>query len=410
MVTVTSIRPNVDLLHLDGKDIYLVGTAHVSSQSAELVKSVIEEVNPDCIAVELCEARFKSLRDPDRWKKTNLATVIRQGKSHVLLAQLLLAAYQKKLGTQLKIKPGAEMMEAVYLAEARSLPCVLADRDINITLRRTWASLGFVSIFKLIFSTMKSLLDKDPQVTEDEIERLKNADALEEVMKEFSAALPEVRHALIDERDQFLACKLREATGQRIVAVVGAAHVPGIKSWITEPIDLAAISQRPRKKLLTQVVGWSIPVLMIAGMVYSFFASSSETFTEIFKTWFWFTALFAALGASVVRAHPLTTLSAFISAPFATLNPFIAAGWVAGLVEAIVRKPQVGDLETIVDDMGTIRGMLNNRVSRTLMIVASTNLFVMLGMAVAGLRVYHIATDAHAKIVADQPLPSPESK
>ena len=119
---------------------------------------------------------------------------------------------------------------------------------------------------------MKSLLDKDPQVTEDEIERLKNADALEEVMKEFSAALPEVRHALIDERDQFLACKLREATGQRIVAVVGAAHVPGIKSWITEPIDLAAISQRPRKKLLTQVVGWSIPVLMIAGMVYSFFA------------------------------------------------------------------------------------------------------------------------------------------
>lgn len=400
MLNWSEIEPNVDKAELDDREIYLVGTAHVSAQSTELVRRLIHDLKPDGVAVELCEGRYRSLKEPDRWKNTNIVTVIRQGRTYVLLAQLILAAYQRKLGSQLNIKPGAEMMAAVHAAEEVSAQCVMADRDINVTLRRAWSQLGMRAIFKLTYSTITSMFEKAPQVTEAEIERLKNSDALTEVMKEFSAALPEVRAALIDERDQYLAQKIRNTPGKRVLAVVGAAHVPGIKNWITKPIDITKIEQLPKKKLSTTIIGWAFPVCIIGGMIYSFFASGSETFTEMFKTWFWFTGLFGALGAAVVRAHPLTTLSAFIAAPFASLNPFIAAGWVAGLVEAAIRKPRVGDLESIVDDMSTVRGALSNRVSRTLLIVASTNIFVMLGMGIAAKQVYTIAADAHAKEIS----------
>lgn len=396
MFSHTHIRQNVDLFTSEDKEIYVVGTAHISNESVNLVQEVVEEVLPETVAVELCDGRLRSLKDPDRWKNTNLVTVIRQGKAHILLAQLLLAGYQKKIGKNLAIRPGAEMMAAVQLAEDRKLNVVLADRDINTTLKRTWASLGVISLCKLSFSTLRSMLDKEGTVTEEEIERLKSSDALAEVMREFSEALPQVRTALIDERDLFLTESIRTAPGKKIVAVVGAAHVPGIIANINSPVDMEEISTPPKKSIWKKLLGWSLPVFIVVGMVYSFVTAGSETFTEIFKTWFWFTAIFGALGAAVVRAHPLTTISAFISAPFAALNPFIAAGWIAGLVEAVVRKPQVKDLETIVDDMATIPGMLRNRVSRTLVIVASTNLFVMLGMTVAGYKVYHLATDAQA--------------
>lgn len=409
MFTHTEIKPNVDLFTEEGKEIYVVGTAHISSQSVDLVQETIDEVLPETVAVELCDGRLKSLKDPDRWKNTNLVTIIRQGKAHILLAQLLLAGYQKKLGKNLSIKPGAEMLAAVKIAEEQGRGIVLADRDINVTLKRTWASLGLLGLMKLSFSTLKSLVDKDGSVTEEEIERLKSADALAEVMKEFSEALPQVRTALIDERDAYLTELIRTSPGKKVVAVVGAAHVPGIKRLINSPIDLAAISSPPKPSLLKKVVGWSVPILIVVGMVYSFATAGSETFTEMFKTWFWFTALFGAVGAAIVRAHPLTILSAFIGAPFAALNPFIAAGWIAGLVEAMVRKPQVKDLESIVDDMATVSGMLRNRVSRTLVIVASTNLFVMAGMGVAGIKVYQIATE-HPSATAQEQSKTPPAE
>jgi len=393
---IAELQPNVHHVKYSDRDIILVGTAHVSNQSAELVKQVIAEYKPDCIAVELCEARFRSLRDPERWKSTNLVTVIRQGKAYALLAQIILAAYQRKLGDQFKIKPGAEMLVAADLADEAQIPCVMADRDINITLRRTWGSLGISGILRLSMSILRSMLVKHGDITAEEIERLKQSDALEEVMKEFSQALPEVRTALIDERDQFLTHKIREAPGKKVVAVIGAAHVPGILRWINQPIDSENLTRARPKSIVKKLAGWAIPILFLAAMIISFYTTGGETFSQMFRTWFWFTALFAALGAAIVRAHPLTTLSAFISAPFASLNPFVAAGWVAGLVEAVVRKPRVGDLERIMDDLQTYKGMLNNRVSRTLLIVASTNLFTMLGMAVAGVQVYQIATDAHA--------------
>lgn len=385
--------PNIDIILSEDREIHLIGTAHVSTQSVELVEAAISEVSPDAIAVELCEGRLRSMQDPDRWKNTNIATVIREGRAHVLLAQLLLAAHQRRLGTKLNIKPGAEMMAAVRASQERGIPCSLADRDIGITLRRALASLGIVGFFKVTYAAIVGMLQKPQEVTEEEIERLKGTDALEEVLREFGAFLPDLRRALIDERDIYLAQKIRETPGKRIVAVVGAAHVPGIKRHIECISDLRSISTVPPKSVLLRIFGWSIPTLIIAGMLYALVMSGPETFTKMVTTWFWITGLAGALGAAVVKAHPLTIIASFIAAPIAALHPLLATGWISGLVEAVVRKPRVGDLENIMEDMSSVRGMLSNRVSRTLLIVASTNLFVMIGMLFGAKELLSIASD-----------------
>lgn len=384
---------NVDKISLDDREIYLVGTAHVSAQSVELVESVISQVKPDAIAVELCEGRLRSMKDSDRWKNTNIATVVREGRAHVLLAQLLLAAYQRRLGLKLKIKPGAEMVAAVNAAETLGIPFSLADREVGITLRRAMASLGIIGLFKVLYAGLVGMMQKPQEVTEEEIERLKSTDALEEILREFGALLPDLRRALIDERDIYLAQKIREVDGKRIVAVVGAAHVPGIKRHIGTSSDLAPISVIPPKSLKLRIIGWSIPGLLVAGLIYGLATSGAETFTRMLTTWFWITGVAGALGAAVVRAHPLTVIASFVAAPIAALHPLLATGWVSGLVEAIVRKPRVCDLETIMDDMSSMRGMLSNRVSRTLLIVASTNLFVMVGMIFGAKQMLSIASE-----------------
>ncbi len=399
---------NVDTITLDDRTIYLIGTAHISVQSVELVESTISRVTPDAIAIELCEGRLRSMKDPDRWKNTNIATVVREGRAHVLLAQLLLAAYQRRLGLTLKIKPGAEMIAAVSAAEHLDIPFSLADRDISVTLRRSLASLGIVGFFKLTYAALLGMMQKPREVTQEEIERLKNTDALEEVLREFGAILPDLRRALIDERDMYLAQKIRETPGKRIVAVVGAAHVPGIKHYIHTTSDLTPITIVPPKSLALRIVGWSIPGLIIAGMLWALATSGSETFGRMLTTWLWITGLAGALGAAVVRAHPLTIIASFIAAPIAALHPFLATGWVSGLVEAIVRKPRVRDLETIMDDMSSVRGMLSNRVSRTLLIVASTNLFVMAGMVLGAKQMFSIAREDAAPSAIAAPAQTPE--
>ncbi len=402
------LSQNVDKICLDDRVIYLVGTAHVSAQSVELVENIISQVSPDAVAVELCEGRFRSMRDPDRWKNTNIVTVVREGRSHVLLAQLMLASYQRKLGLKLKIKPGAEMSAAVHAAEQLGVPFFLADRDIGITLRRAMASLGVVGLFKVLYSGLAGMLQKPQEVTEEEIERLKSTDALEEVLREFGALLPNLRRTLIDERDVYLAQKIREVNGKRIVAVVGAAHVPGIKRHINTPSDLGPLTIVPPKSLTLRAIGWSIPLLIVAGLVYGLATSGAGTFTRMLTTWFWITGVAGALGAAVVRAHPLTVAASFIAAPVAALHPLLATGWISGLVEALVRKPRVCDLETIMDDMSSVRGMLSNRVSRTLLIVATTNLFVMVGMIFGAKEMLSIANEqAPASVVAPPQSPTP---
>ncbi len=373
MLTIENIKPNLDLLRLDDKEIYLVGTAHVSHASTELTEQTIRDIKPDTVCIELCDSRFESLKDPEKWKRTDIISVLRQKRMYVLMAQLVLAAFQKKLGAQLHIKPGAEMMRAAEVAKEVGSEIVLADRDIRTTLKRTWASISFFTSAKVLGAMIGSLFS-DKQIDVQEIERLKSTDALEELMGEFSQKLPGVRTALIDERDIFLSQKIRQANGSKIVAIVGAGHIPGIKKFMAESIDLKPLMEIPPANKIGKIIGWGMLIAFIVILIWGFVHSGAAASYEMMKAWFWITGFSAAVGAALSIGHPLTVISAFLSAPFTTLHPLLASGWIAGLVEAYIRKPRVMDFETVLDDITTVKGVFRNRISKVLLVCILTNL------------------------------------
>lgn len=375
----TRIQDNVDLIEVNNKKIYLIGTAHISQASADLAEQFIRDIKPDSVAVELCDSRYQSLKDPDRWKNTDIVSVIRSGKSSVLMAQLMLSSFQKKLGKQLNIKPGAEMMRSINVADELNLRIVLADRDVRTTLKRVWSSLGFWGGAKFIFSMIFAAFTP-MEISQEEIEKIKSEDALANLMNEFSQKMPRIRKTLIDERDQYLAAKIQDAPGDSVVAVVGAGHVAGIKSYFGQPIDTSALEVIPPKSLTSKLIAWSIPALILGFVVYGFFGSGFGKSFEMIEAWFLITGIMGAIGAALALGHPLTVLSAFLATPLATLHPLIAAGWIAGLVEAWLKKPRVADFETITDDITSLKGVWRNRVSRILLVVAFTNIFATIGM------------------------------
>lgn len=381
-------QENVDLIRLNGKEIYLVGTAHVSKQSADLAESIIRQIEPDTVAVELCQPRYLSLKDPERWKNTDVVEVIRQGRSSLLLVQLILSSFQKRVGKQLGVKPGEEMMRAVQVAEEVGAETVMADREVKITLKRTWSNLGFFSMMKVMGTLIGSLFSEEV-VDEEEIERLKSSDVLAETLKDFSKALPEVRASLIDERDQYLAAKIAGAPGDKVVAIVGAGHVPGILNCIGDEIDLEGLETIPAPRKLGKILAWLIPILIICAFIYGFMVGGAETSVEMFRDWFLINAVAGGLGSLLALAHPLTILAAFLASPFTSLNPTIAGGWVAGLTEAWLRKPRVSDFESLADEVSTVKGFWTNRVTRILLVVILTNLLGTIGTFVGG---YFVST------------------
>ncbi len=376
--TVPSARQNVDIIALGEKQIYLIGTAHISQSSADLVEQVVREVKPESIAIELCSSRFQSIKDPNRWKSMDIVSVLKQGRGYVLLAQLLLAGFQKKLGNRLKVAPGAEMIRAISIAEETSTPLVLADREVRTTLKRTWASLGLVQMFKLSYSMFGGVFG-DYNIDEAEIERLKTSDVMTELMNDFAKAFPRIRESLISERDRYLAKKISDSPGKKVVAVVGAGHVPGIKEWIGKDIDLAALERIPPPTVTKKIISWVIPGALIALLGYGFIKAGAAMSLDMLLSWIWINGAFAATGALLALGHPLSILAAFVAAPLTTLHPLLASGWVAGIVEAMVRKPTVADLESIADDIVTVKGLWRNRVSRILLVMALTNLFGTIG-------------------------------
>lgn len=364
---------NVDTLTIGPKTIYLVGTAHISQKSVDLAEDIIRKVKPDSVAIELCASRFESLKNPDRWKNTDIVSVIKEGKAYLLLAQIMIAGFQKKLGDQLHIKPGAEMMRSASVAEEIGAKVSLADRDVKTTLKRTWANLGLSGMLKLVFTMLQGLF-LDKKIDEAEIERLKSADALEEMMAEFTKALPGVREALIDERDSYLAQKIKGSPGEKVVAIIGAGHIPGIKREIQKDIDLKSLEAIPPRKAIWRAIGWAIPVSLFAFLVISLVRSGPTAGLSMLKTWYLTTGLTAAAGSLLSLANPLTILGVLLISPITSLHPMIAPGWIAGLMEAMLHKPRVSDFETVSDDVATVRGFLKNRISKILLIIALTNL------------------------------------
>ncbi|MDQ0351460.1 pheromone shutdown-related protein TraB [Alkalibacillus filiformis] len=379
---------NITRLDIDGKEVIIIGTAHVSKQSAEQVKEVIEVEQPDSVCVELDEQRYQSVREGNKWKDMNIFKVVKEKKSTLLLMNMMISSFQNRVAKQFGIKPGQEMIQGIDSAEEVGADLVLADRNIQTTFSRVWRSIGVSGRAKLMLSILYSIFNRET-ISEQELEKMKQQDMLNSVMQEFTEAFPRLKKPLIDERDQYLAQKIKDAPGDKVVAVLGAAHVPGVKKEINKEQDLDRLTTVPPKSKAPKVIAWMIPIVIISIIVYTFMNNPDAAYQQTLS-WIIWNGSMSALGAAIALGHPLTILAAFLVAPLSSLNPMLAAGWFAGIVQASIRKPHVSDFENISEDVTTVKGFWQNKVTRILLIVVLTNIGSSLGTFIGGADVIRV--------------------
>ena len=370
-------------LNYKDKEIILVATAHVSRNSAHEVKEVIEQEKPDSICVELDQGRYQSLKERDKWKNTNIVNIIKEKKVGFMFANILLSNYQRKIAEQFNINAGEEMIQGISSSEETGANLVLADRDIQTTFLRVWRGVSLWGKMKLVFSILLSVID-DEEITEEELEKMKQEDMLNAALNEISKSFPGLKKYLVDERDQYLANHIKNAPGKKVLAVLGAAHVPGIKKEIYEDQDIEKISKIPPRSFFSKAVGWIIPGLILLVILLTFSIDKFSGFSQM-KSWILWNGSLSALGTLLALGHPLSILTAFIVAPISSLNPLLAAGWFAGLVEAHFRKPTVDDFERLAKDLYSFKGMWKNKVTRVLLVVVLANLGSVFGTWISGI-------------------------
>lgn len=373
---------NITRIDLDGKEIILVGTAHVSKKSAEEVKEVIEAERPDSVCIELDDQRFQSIMDKDRWKKMDIFKIVKEKKATFLLMNLLISSFQKRLAKQFDINPGQEMIQGIESANEIGATLVLADRNIQVTFSRIWSGVGLWGKAQLLMSIVFSIFNTE-SFSEEDLEKMKSQDMLSAMLDEFTEYFPQLKVPLIDERDQYLAQKIKTAPGNKVVAVLGAAHVPGIKEEINKEHDLVALSKLPAKSKVPKFIAWAIPLLILGIIGYTFSTNPSAGISQT-VSWVLWNGTFSAIGAAIAFGHPLTILTAFIVAPLSSLNPLIAAGWFAGIVQAYISRPSVEAFESLADDVFTVKGFWTNKVTRILLVVTLANLGSTIGTIIGG--------------------------
>ena len=284
-------------LAAEDKEIILIGTAHVSRESVLLVEAVIADEKPDTVCIELCSSRYQALRQKDRWRDMDIIKVIKDKKAFLLLSNLLLASFQKRIARKMDVQPGAEMLKAVECADAVGAGICLADRDIRTTLSRAWHSMGWWSRVKLLSQLLLAMGQTD-DITEADIERMKQQDVLEALLSEVGQSMPALKAILIDERDQYLAEKIRRSPGRKTVAVVGAGHVPGIKAHWGAAVDLPALEQLPPPGRWAVILKWGIPGSIVALFAAGFFYGGSQAGQDMILLWSLCTGVLAGLGAA----------------------------------------------------------------------------------------------------------------
>lgn len=378
----------VEHLYIDEREIFLVGTAHVSKESVELVKRVIASEMPDCVCVELDPKRYKALSGRKRWESLDLKEIIRKKQLSTLLVNLVLSSYQKKLGMQLGVVPGSELLEATREAEKHAIPVSLCDRDVRVTLRRAWHETSFLKKGYLLATLLVSMFDKT-EITEEKLEQLKKKDVLSELMSELGEAMPELKRVLIDERDIYLAEKIKMSAGTKLVAVVGAGHLEGIKKRIGEDnkATLPSISTFPPVSSLFKAVGWSIPLLIIGSLIAIGIQKGTTAAGANLLYWILANAIPSAIGAMLAWAHPLTIASAFAAAPITSLTPVIGAGYVTAFVQVLARPPVVREFETVTQDMSTLTGWWRNKLLRVFLAFLLPGLGSMIGTWIGGVEI-----------------------
>ena len=380
ILTEKNYPEDVHIINKDGREFILVGTAHISRQSADLVKDVITKEKPDTVCVELDEKRFKALSEKNRWENLDIKTIIKEKQLSTLIINLVLASYQKKLGEKLGVTPGTELLEAVNTANELKLPIELCDREVRITLRRSWHSMTFWQKIKFLTSGLAGLFEKQ-ELTEEKLAELRSKDVLSEMMDELGKAMPILKRVLIDERDSYLAEKMKRAGGKKIVSVVGAGHVNGIITHLNNKnsINLEEIEQIPSSKPVTKIIGWGIPVIIVASIFYIGYAKGLSEAGDNAIFWILANGIPSAIGAIIALAHPLTILTAFVAAPITSLSPLIGAGYVAAFIQAYFKPPVVKEFQNVMSDFNHITKWWKNRLLKVFLVFILTSLGSVLG-------------------------------
>ncbi|MDN3427511.1 TraB/GumN family protein [Microbacterium sp. APC 3898] len=381
-------QDNITRIEYEGKELILIGTAHVSKVSAEQVKEVIETEQPDSVCIELDAQRYESVMQGSKWKETDIFKVIKDKKASLLLMNLAISSFQNRLADQFGIKPGQEMIQGIASAKEAGAELVLADRNIQVTFSRIWGNIGFMGKAQLLTSVFFSIFSKET-ISEEDLEKMKSQDTLNAVMNDFTQSFPKLKEPLIDERDQYLAQKIKEAPGKKIVAVLGAAHIPGIVKEVHNEHDLAELSKVPPKSKWPKVIGWTIPLALVAMIAITFMNNPAAGIDQT-VSWILWTACLGAIGAAAAFGHPFAILTAFVGGPIGALHPLLAAGWFSGLAQAYVRRPNVGDFQTLSKDVFTLKGFWDNKVTRVLLVVVLTNLGTAAGNVIGGLDVIRL--------------------
>ncbi len=355
----------VRIVEQDGRRYVLVGTAHVAQASVDLVRQVIAKERPDVVCVELDPRRYEALSKEEAWDQLDLRQVIRQNQLSTLLLNLLLASYQKKIGAELGVKPGTELLEATKVAAALGIPFELCDRDVRVTLRRAIAATPFWRRLWILSELFASMFES-PEITEKDLENLRQQDVLSELMEEMGRQHPNLKRVLIDERDAYLCERLRRASGKTLVAVVGAGHLKGMEKALEthQPIDLEALDVIPQSSKIRAWLGWSVPLLILGSIFYIGFEKGLAAAGDNLLAWALAGSIPSTIGAILALSHPATIVAAFIAAPFCILSPLIGTAHVTAFVQAWVEPPRVHELHNVTEEVGKIGRWWRNRVLR----------------------------------------------
>ena len=388
---------------LGDQNVTLLGTAHVSRASAEKVTQLLTDEPFDAVGIELCASRHQAIMNPDALAKMDLFQVLRGGKTAMVIANLALAGYQQRLADEVGVEPGAEMRAAIDAAQNKNIPVLLIDREIGTTLKRVSRNVSWWQRLNLLAGLLASAVSKE-SISEEEIEKLKEGDMLESALYQFAQEIPGLFSPLIEERDRYMAARLRaelqNSDYKNVLAVVGAGHLKGMAEALdkTPPPTLeenaallSELEQIPPAGRLLKMVPWLIVLLVLAGFGLGFWRST-ELGWQLVADWVLINGGLSALGALLARAHPITVITAFLAAPLTSLNPMIGAGMVTAAVEALLRKPNVGDFARLKADVVHLKGWWNNRVARILLVFLFSTLGSAIGTYVAGFRIFERLT------------------
>lgn len=378
------LRQNVNLLEFgENKKLYLIGTAHVSADSVQLVEDCIREFTPDTICIELDKQRYKSITQSDAYKEIDIIQIIRQKQLFFYIGQFLLASYQKKIAEKTGSIPGREFKRAIELSEESGAKLALCDRNIGITLKRAFRLTPFRHKMRLLAGIFAAT---DDDLKDIDIEKLKKQDALENIVGSFEKELPITKQVLIDERDEYLAHNIINNLGNTTVAVVGAGHVAGILRQMEKPVDNTRIDELERVPAASKagkILPWIIPVIIVGGLIWGFLNGNSEVAADVMLYWILVTGTLAALGSLAALAHPLTILAGFVAAPITTLHPALGVGFVTAIVQTFLVKPRVRDFEEIQNHSLTIKKWWSNRVTRVFLVFLCSSIGASIGTFVA---------------------------